>query len=168
MLLVILVLFGLLACRWAAPLAIFVAIVSIIAYVVDPSFTSHDLGDAIGAAVALALLAMFLANPLLAAALTIALVILAWLIVSWVQFAMLHGPFALLIAVPFTIALIVRRAWLGFWERHHCQKPLSVPDIERQITHQMAHWRRPGFHDPREREIEGRMRNYLSARTSRF
>jgi hypothetical protein len=43
-------------------------------------------------------------------------------------------------------------------------KPTADSEIERQI----ARYRRPGFRDPRQHEIERRMRNYLSGHTTKF
>jgi hypothetical protein len=44
------------------------------------------------------------------------------------------------------------------------RQPLSDPDVKQQI----ARFHRPGFKDPREKEIERRMRDYLAGRTTKF
>lgn len=46
--------------------------------------------------------------------------------------------------------------------------PRIDPDIERQITQQMARWRRSGFNDPRRKELERRIRDYMTGRTTKF
>jgi len=44
------------------------------------------------------------------------------------------------------------------------EPPITDPDVERQI----ASYRRPGFKDPRQKEIERRMRDYMAGRTTKF
>ena len=48
------------------------------------------------------------------------------------------------------------------------RQPATDPDVERRIADQMARWRRPGFKDPRRKEIERRMRDCMSGRTAKF
>jgi hypothetical protein len=42
--------------------------------------------------------------------------------------------------------------------------PVTDPDVERQI----ARYRRSGFKDPRQKEIERRMRDYMAGHSAKF
>ena len=62
---------------------------------------------------------------------------------------------------------------VGVWGIRKLLKPSNEPsptdpELERQIAREMARWRRPGFDDPRQGEIERRTRDYMSGRTTRF
>jgi hypothetical protein len=42
------------------------------------------------------------------------------------------------------------------------------PHIDASVDQQIACYRRPGFKDPRQKEIERRMRDYFTGRTTKF
>jgi hypothetical protein len=62
------------------------------------------------------------------------------------------------IVVPAIIWWIIRKLF------GRMSAPPTDPDVERQI----ARYRRAGFNDPRQKEIERRMRDYMAGRTDKF
>jgi hypothetical protein len=74
-----------------------------------------------------------------------------------------HGFFASLawvwwLGMPAIIWWVVKKLFAA------SHKPPTDPDVGRQISR----YRRAGFRDPRQKEIERRMRDYLAGRTGKF